>query len=110
MRGLPSRASTETPGSCAVDPLLHHLPGKDGAGPAINSLFNFRGRCCAIGAPRGPWIAVKLAELAAGQADQFQADVVVPVPFQRNRSHERGYNQARVNRVALSPPFGIEDG
>jgi len=86
-----------------VDPLLHHLPGKDGAGPAINSLLNFRGRCCAISAPRGPWFAVKLAELAAIQADQFQADVVVPVRFQRNRSHERGYTQARVNRVAPEP-------
>jgi hypothetical protein len=24
-----------------VDPLLHHLPGKNGAGPAVNSLLGF---------------------------------------------------------------------
>jgi len=44
----------------------------------------------------GDWFATKLAEVVSREAEQFQADVVVPVPLHRDRYRERGYNQAEL--------------
>ena len=42
--------------------------------------------------PLGRWFAGRLAEVA--RREGLAADVVVPVPLQRRREQERGYNQA----------------
>lgn len=46
--------------------------------------------------PLGLWFAKLLANLAARQPNHFAADVLVPVPLDRGRMRERGYNQAEL--------------
>jgi predicted amidophosphoribosyltransferase len=45
-------------------------------------------------APLGEWFAERLAEVAKREGSPLAADVVVPVPFGRDREGQRGYNQA----------------
>jgi ComF family protein len=47
-------------------------------------------------APLGSWFARRLASLVEGQPEAFAADIVVPVPLDRRRLRERGYNQAEL--------------
>lgn len=42
----------------------------------------------------GNWFSGRLAEIALGDAKEWRADVVVPVPLHPERHRERGYNQA----------------
>jgi ComF family protein len=44
----------------------------------------------------GKWFAAGLRETLAREPDNFQADVVVPVPLHPLRMRERGYNQAEL--------------
>lgn len=44
----------------------------------------------------GDWFAARLAEVVAKAGEDFQADVVVPVPLHPARQRERGYNQAEL--------------
>jgi len=44
----------------------------------------------------GDWFAARLAEVVAREAEEFRADVVVPVPLHPDRQRERGYNQAEL--------------
>jgi len=44
--------------------------------------------------PLAKWFAVRLAKIVTQNADALGADVVVPVPLDRDREKERGYNQA----------------
>lgn len=46
--------------------------------------------------PLGGWFANRLAELAGRDRQGFEADVVVPVPLDRGRLRDRGYNQAEL--------------
>lgn len=46
--------------------------------------------------PLGPWFAGHLAGLVDRRPQDFAADVVVPVPLDRGRLRERGYNQAEL--------------
>ena len=41
----------------------------------------------------GNWFASRLAEVVMREAEQFRADVVVPIPLHADRRRERGYNQ-----------------
>ena len=51
--------------------------------------------------PLGAWFAERLGELVNAEGNALAADVVVPVPLNRERQRERGYNQAAV----LSKPL-----
>jgi len=51
--------------------------------------------------PLAKWLAERLAEIYARNAEFFDADVLVPVPLHRDREKERGYNQAEL----LSKPL-----
>jgi ComF family protein len=57
--------------------------------------------------PLGRWFALRLAGLAARQPAAFAADVVVPVPLDRGRLRERGYNQAESIAKPLARLLGI---
>ena len=46
--------------------------------------------------PLGNWFARQLADVVASDPGAFSADVVVPVPLDRGRMRERGYNQAEL--------------
>jgi ComF family protein len=46
--------------------------------------------------PLGVWFAKRLAEIIASNPNDFEADVVVPVPLHSARRRERGYNQAEL--------------
>jgi ComF family protein len=46
--------------------------------------------------PLGAWFAQQLAALASRQPEKYTADAVVPVPLDRGRLRERGYNQAEL--------------
>jgi ComF family protein len=46
--------------------------------------------------PLGSWFAHRLAVLVDRQPHAFEADVVVPVPLDRGRRKERGFNQAEL--------------
>jgi ComF family protein len=46
--------------------------------------------------PLGGWFARYLAMVAGRSAEEFAADVVVPVPLHASRLRERGYNQAEL--------------
>jgi len=58
-------------------------------------------------APLGKWFAQRLAGLVAGQPQEFAADAVVPVPLDRGRLRERGYNQAELIAKPLARMLGI---
>jgi ComF family protein len=58
----------------------------------------------------GDWFAAKLAEVAAREAREFRADVVVPVPLHADRLRERGYNQAELIARPLARRLGLKRG
>jgi ComF family protein len=58
----------------------------------------------------GDWFAARLAELVAHQADEFRADVIVPVPLHADRFRERGYNQADLIARPLARRLGLKRG
>jgi len=58
-------------------------------------------------APLGGWFARHLAGLVERQAQGFGADVVVPVPLDRGRLRERGYNQVELIAKPLARLLGI---
>ena len=58
-------------------------------------------------APLGVWFARRLAGLMERQPADFAADAVVPVPLDRGRLRERGYNQAELIAKPLARMLGI---
>ena len=54
--------------------------------------------------PLGRWFAERLAEAMSKEGGRFAADVVVPVPLNRQRERERGYNRAAL----ISKPLGAQ--
>ena len=44
----------------------------------------------------GDWFAARLADLVLRTPEQWQFDVIVPVPLHPDRKRERGYNQAEL--------------
>jgi ComF family protein len=57
--------------------------------------------------PLGAWFARLLTSLAGRLPKGFEADVVVPVPLDRGRMRERGYNQAELIARPLARLLGI---
>jgi ComF family protein len=57
--------------------------------------------------PLGKWFARRLAGLVVSQPLVFAAEVVVPVPLDRGRLQERGYNQAELIAKPLARLLGI---
>jgi ComF family protein len=57
--------------------------------------------------PLGLWFARLLAGAVGRQPELFAADVLVPVPLDRGRLRERGYNQAGVIARPLARLLGI---
>jgi ComF family protein len=57
--------------------------------------------------PLGSWFARRLAGLVKCQSLNFAADAVVPVPLDRGRLRERGYNQAELIAKPLARLLGI---
>ena len=57
--------------------------------------------------PLGAWFARSLAGMAGEHSHAFAADVVVPVPLDRGRQLERGYNQAELIAKPLARLLGI---
>jgi ComF family protein len=57
--------------------------------------------------PLGAWFARHLAGLAERQPQDFAADAVVPVPLDRGRLRERGYNQAELIARPLARMLNI---
>lgn len=55
----------------------------------------------------GHWFAGKLAQLVRLQAEEWRADVVVPVPLHAERRRERGYNQAELIARPLARSLGL---
>jgi ComF family protein len=58
-------------------------------------------------APLGGWFARRLADLVKREPELFAADAVVPVPLDRGRLRERGYNQAELIAKPLARLLGI---
>jgi len=58
-------------------------------------------------APLGTWFARRLAGLVERQPEDLAADAVVPVPLDRGRLRERGYNQAELIAKPLARLLGI---
>src|SRR5579863_4400449 len=58
-------------------------------------------------APLGAWFARRLAGLVERQPQSFAADAIVPVPLDRGRLRERGYNQAELIAKPLARLLGI---
>ena len=58
-------------------------------------------------APIGAWFARQLAALGGRHPQEYDADVVVPVPLDRGRLRERGYNQAELIAKPLARLLGI---
>jgi competence protein ComFC len=58
----------------------------------------------------GDWFAFRLAEVVSRQAEQFRADVVVPVPLHPDRQRERGYNQAELIARPLARKLHLRQG
>lgn len=58
-------------------------------------------------APLGAWFARQLAGIVERQSADFAADAVVPVPLDRGRLRERGYNQADLIAKPLARLLGI---
>jgi ComF family protein len=57
--------------------------------------------------PLGVWFAQRLAGLVRSNPEQFGADVVIPVPLDRSRLQERGFNQAELIAKPLAATLGI---
>jgi ComF family protein len=57
--------------------------------------------------PLGAWFASRLAGLVEHRLQDFAADAVVPVPLDRGRLRERGYNQAELIARPLARMLGI---
>jgi competence protein ComFC len=57
--------------------------------------------------PLGGWFARRLAGLVERYPEDFAADAVVPVPLDRGRLRERGYNQAELIAKPLARMLGI---
>ena len=57
--------------------------------------------------PLGAWFALRLAGLVEHQPLSFAVDAVVPVPLDRGRLRERGYNQAELIAKPLARLLGI---
>jgi ComF family protein len=55
----------------------------------------------------GAWFARRLAGLVQRQPEEFWVDAVVPVPLDRGRLRERGYNQADLIAKPLARLLGI---
>jgi ComF family protein len=58
----------------------------------------------------GDWFAARLAEVVAREAEEFRADVVVPVPLHPDRQRERGYNQAELIARPLARRLHLKQG
>jgi len=61
--------------------------------------------------PLGDWFASRLAEIlrrTGDVANEWRADVVVPVPLHADRRRERGYNQAELIARPLAARLGIK--
>jgi competence protein ComFC len=58
-------------------------------------------------APLGGWFARVLAKMIQEHSEDFAADAVVPVPLDRARFRERGYNQAELIAKPLARLLGI---
>ena len=58
-------------------------------------------------APLGAWFARRLAGLVERQPQGFAADAIVPVPLDRGRMRERGYDQAELIARPLARLLGI---
>ena len=58
-------------------------------------------------APVGGWFAGRLADLVKREPELFPADAVEPVPLDRGRLRERGYNQAELIAKPLARLLGI---
>ena len=57
--------------------------------------------------PLGAWFSRCLATLVKEHPEAFAADAVVPVPLDRGRLRERGYNQAELIAKPLARLLGI---
>ncbi len=57
--------------------------------------------------PLGGWFARQLASLVQSQPLNFAVDVVIPVPLDKGRLRERGYNQAELIAKPLARLLGI---
>ena len=58
-------------------------------------------------APLGNWFARRLAELVAYDRNLYDADILVPVPLDKGRMRERGYNQAELIARPLARQLDI---
>jgi ComF family protein len=58
-------------------------------------------------APLGAWFARRLARVIEREPQAFTVDAVVPVPLDRGRLRERGYNQAELIAKPLARLLGI---
>lgn len=58
-------------------------------------------------APIGAWFARHLVEVVKRQPQEYAADAVVPVPLDRGRLRERGYNQADLIARPLARLLGV---
>jgi competence protein ComFC len=56
------------------------------------------------------WFASRLCEVVSREAEQFRADVVVPVPLHPDRRRERGYNQAELIARPLARKLHLKQG
>lgn len=56
------------------------------------------------------WFAARLNEVVAREAQEFRADVVVPVPLHPDRRRERGYNQAELIARPLARRLHLKQG
>lgn len=57
--------------------------------------------------PLGTWFAHLLAKVAVSEPGLLEADIVVPVPLDRGRMRERGYNQAELIAKPLARMLNI---
>jgi competence protein ComFC len=57
--------------------------------------------------PLGAWFAERLVEVVKRGAGTLAADIVVPVPLDRQRERERGYNQAGLIARPLAKRLGL---
>lgn len=57
--------------------------------------------------PLGAWFAERLVRIVERESQAFAADLVVPVPLDRGRLRDRGYNQAELIAKPLARLLGI---